>query len=111
MDRYDEMLSWLKWDRIEPILRWTVIGVIVSAILLFSGDYLSLRFRIPGNREQFGTVQVDSYLSIPKKGNKVEYVYQDPHNETCVHSLFPHFDCLPCWYLNRKAERQKQINM
>ena len=106
MDSYDRILSGFSWRRIEPILRWGIIGLIVSAILLYIGDYLSLRFQIPRNRDQFGTVEVETYLAIPKKANKVEYVYQDPQTQKCVHSIFPHYDCLPCWYLSRKKSNQ-----
>jgi hypothetical protein len=81
----------------------------VSLILLYVGDYLSLRYRFPGNREQFGTVAVQSLLAVPEKGGKTEYILGGVENQQCVNSLFPHFDCLPCWYVNRKKE--KRINM
>jgi len=42
-------------------------GLLVLAGLVYTGDYFSLRFRIPGNREQFGSVTVQPYYAIAEK--------------------------------------------
>ena len=75
---------------------------------LYAGDYLSLRLRIP-NREQFGTVLIQRDYAVRQKDRKTEYYFLDPENQQCVHSLFPHFGCSPCWYLRRRA--RKEIDM
>jgi hypothetical protein len=84
--------------------------IVAVAILLFVvvyvGDYLSVRFKIPRNRQPFGVVRVQRYYAVPKKNGKPDFYFDQPQNETCVHSLFPHFGDPPCWYLNRHAEQR-----
>ena len=91
-------------------LAWRMLaGVILVVCLVYVGDDLSARFRIPGNRDPFGTVHVDRYYAIPEKNNKVQFLRADPETVTCVHSLFPHFGYSPCWYARRTT--RKQIDM
>ena len=79
--------------------------VLIAAALLicavYAGDYLSVRFRIPKGRDPFGTVQVRRYYSAMKKDGKPDFYFDQPQNQTCVRSLFPHFGYSPCWYLER----------
>jgi hypothetical protein len=91
------------------IARRMVLGVIVAVCLVYVGDDLSARFRIPGNRNPLGTVQVDRYYAIPEKNNRVQFLPADPETVTCVHSLFPHFGYSPCWYASRT--KQKRVDM
>jgi hypothetical protein len=91
------------------LARRILAGAIVAVCLLYAGDDLSVRLRIPGNRDPFGTVHVDRYYAIPEKNNKVEFLRADPETVTCVHSLFPHFGYSPCWYASRTT--QKRIDM
>jgi hypothetical protein len=80
----------------------------MSLVILYAGDYLSVRFRIP-NREPLGTVKIQRYYAVRQKDRKVEYYFLDPENQQCVHSLLPHFGCNPCWYVSRHAK--KEIDM
>ncbi len=84
-------------------------GFLVAFCLLYVGDDLSVRFRIPGNRQALGTVTVDRYYAIPEKNNKIQFLPADPETVTCVHSLLPHFGYSPCWYAGRTT--RKQIDM
>ena len=84
------------------VARWTLL----TAALLYIGDYLSLRYRIPNHREQFGTVMVERSYAIPQKDRKTEYMFDPPAPQTCVNSLFPHFGDPPCWYLRRHTRQQ-----
>jgi hypothetical protein len=78
------------------------LGILLAAvILLYVGDDASARFRFPGNRPTFGSVEVRRSYLVPQKNKKFEYYFDPPEAETCVNSLFPHFDVQPCWYLNR----------
>ncbi len=95
--------------RFQSLAKWLVGGLIIPSALVYIGDYVSLQYRIPGNREQFATVEIDPYLAIPQKGGRTEFVVSDPINETCVNSLFPHFDDSPCWYV--RQHRKKRIQM
>jgi len=81
-----------------------LLGLALALGALYVGDYLSVRYRIPNNREQFGVVQVRRSYVIPQKNGRQQYSFDPPQNQTCVQSLFPHLDCTPCWYLRRHAQ-------
>jgi len=87
------------------VLRRIVVGVFVFCALLYAGDYAAVRFR----RNPTGTVQVQPYYAVPLKDGKTEFMFLDPQNEVCVHSLFPHLGYRPCWYVSR--HRNKPINV
>ena len=92
----------------KRILLFSVLVLVLCALLalVYAGDYLSLRYRIPHHREQFGKVTVRSYYAIEKKANKIEFDYAGTEDDTCVHSIFPHFGYSPCWYLSRHTEKR-----
>jgi hypothetical protein len=83
--------------------------IILALAVLYVGDYLCLRYRIPKGRAQFGVVKIQSYYAVGLKSGKTEFMFLGPKNQACVHSLFPHFGDSPCWYLNRK--KVQRINM
>lgn len=83
------------------VLRRALIASALGAILLYAGDYLSVRYRFPGNRPAFGAVRVHPYYAIPQKSGKTEFVALDPESRPCVNSLFPHLGASPCWYVRR----------
>ncbi|MBV8551080.1 MAG: hypothetical protein JOY54_07245 [Acidobacteriaceae bacterium] len=80
----------------------------LAVAVAYAADYGILRYRVAANRMPFGTVTVQPYDAVPQKDNKIEYLPEDPQDETCVHSLFPHMGDTPCWYLTR--HREKRIN-
>jgi len=75
-------------------------------LLVYAGDYISIAYRIPNRREQFGSVEVQQMLAVPLKDRKTEFIANPPHQEQCVHSLFPQLGLSPCWYLSRHAMQQ-----
>jgi hypothetical protein len=83
-----------------------IAGVLVAAALLYAGDYLSLRFRIPRNRPQFSQIQVQPYYAIAEKNNKTEFLSADPQLVTCAHSIFPQMGYKPCWYVQRNINQR-----
>ncbi len=87
------------------IRRWLFIALLLL-LTLYAGDYLSLKYRIPGNRAQFGSVQTRTSYAVTQKSKKTEYYFNPPENETCVHSLFPQLGHNPCWYVERNRVRQ-----
>lgn len=89
-------------------LQRTAFSLLALAAVLYAGDYLSLRLQIP-SRPQFGTVHIQPYLAVPRKDGRIEYMLDDPVDQPCVHSLFPHFGDTPCWYLQR--QKNKRVNM
>ena len=82
-----------------------VSAIAAIAVLLYAGDYCSLRFRIPGGRPQFGQVTVNPLYAIHVKNGKIQYEPGQQETDTCVHSLFPHFGNSPCWYLSRHTDK------
>ena len=93
----------------KKLLLKMAVLLIGTATLLYAGDDLSLRFRIPHQREQFGSVTVQPYYEIHEKNGKVEYQFPDPQTQNCVRSLFPHFGYPPCWYLQRHTQQKIEI--
>ncbi len=80
--------------------------MLVAAALLYAGDYLSLHFRIPGNRPQFSQIQVQPYYAISEKNNKTEFLSAAPQLVTCAHSIFPQIGYKPCWYVQRNINQR-----
>jgi hypothetical protein len=70
--------------------------------LVYAGDSLLFRYR----GAPVATVRVTPYYAVPRKDHKIEYMFDDPRDETCVNSLFPRQGDSPCWYLRRHKERR-----
>ncbi|HEX3684167.1 MAG TPA: hypothetical protein VHU83_16660 [Bryobacteraceae bacterium] len=86
-----------------------IVSIVLALAVLYIADYLLLRYRVAANRSPYGTVTVQPYYAVPRKDHRTEFMFDDPQDQTCVNSLFPHFGDSPCWYLNRN--KQKRINM
>jgi hypothetical protein len=84
-------------------------AMLTLVLLVYVGDYLSLRYQIPRGRPQFGQVTVDTLWAIQKKNGKTEYQLGQPESDACVHSLFPHYGYNPCWYVSRHTEKRIDI--
>jgi hypothetical protein len=83
--------------------------MVLSLFILYVGDYLSVRYRIPKGRDQFDVVKIQRYYAVGLKNRKTEFMFLEPKNQTCVHSLFPHFGYSPCWYLSRRNVQRIDI--
>ena len=92
----------------KRILLIPVLCVLLAGALVYVCDYASLRFRIPNNRAQFGSVTVQRAWVIPMKDGKTQYAFDPPAPQECVNSLFPHFGDPSCWYLSR--HKRQQVN-
>lgn len=97
------------FQAVKHVVLQIIGATILLCALVYAGDYLSLRLRIPPRRSQFGSVIVQPYYEIHEKNGKTEYDFKDPQPETCVNSLFPHLGYQPCWYLLRHPERKIEI--
>jgi hypothetical protein len=84
---------------------WFAIAAAVL-LLVYAGDYVSLVYRIPNERQEFGSIEVQKLLAVPMKDRKMEYMADPPQDQQCVYSLFPHLGLTPCWYLARHANQQ-----
>jgi hypothetical protein len=87
---------------------WLRVLLVAGALLLllYLGDYVTIAYRIPSGREQFGSVEVQKLLAVPQKDRKMEYITDPPEAQQCSHSLFPQLGLRPCWYLSRHANQQ-----
>jgi hypothetical protein len=94
-------------------MRRAILPAIMASLVLllatYAGDYMSLRYQIPHGRPQYGQTTVETLYAIHEKAGKTEYQLGQPETDTCVHSLFPHFGYLPCWYTNRHTEKRIEI--
>jgi hypothetical protein len=87
-------------------LRNTVGSLVLFLLVSYVFDYAILRFRMATNRSAFGSVTVRPVYAVPKKNHSTEFLAGDPQEQTCVHSLFPHANDWPCWYLTRHKEQE-----
>jgi hypothetical protein len=83
--------------------------VLLALAALYTGDYLSARYRIPGNRQTLGNVQVLTQYAVRQKDGRIEYSLGDTETDTCVRSLFPQLGYPPCWYLSRHTTKLIQV--
>ncbi len=93
-------------DIIKRFLKRAFIILVLSVAGLYGCDYLLLRLRIATNHTPYGTVKIQPYYAVPQKDGKTQFLFDDPQDQTCVHSLFPHVGDDPCWYLSGKKEQR-----
>jgi hypothetical protein len=96
-------------DLLARLLKRLIVSIVLGLALLYVGDYAVIRYRVAANKNPYGTVTVQPYYAVPRKDHKTEFLFDDPQDQTCIHSIFPHFGDSPCWYLNRN--KQKRIDM
>ena len=77
---------------------------------LYGGDYLSARYRIPGNRQTLGSVEVQTFYAVRQKDGRIEYLLGASEVQSCLRSLFPHLGYAPCWYLSRHATKRIEVS-
>jgi hypothetical protein len=75
--------------------------VLLALILVYAGDYISARFRLPNDRQTLGSVDVQIMWAIRQKNGRIDYELGDTETRPCLYSLFPHLGYTPCWYLTR----------
>jgi hypothetical protein len=92
--------------KVLAFLRITLVALIAAIVIVYAGDYVSVRYRMTKNRnsDPFESMKIEPTYGIPHKNGSAEIVIGDPVVETCVHSLFPHMGYTPCWYLNRASK-------
>lgn len=88
---------------------WIVGALVVVTCLSYLTDLAVLRWRFNTKHDATDVVIIKPYYAVPRKDNKVEFMPDDPKEETCVNSLFPHAGSSPCWYLKRHTDRRIDI--
>ena len=94
---------------VREIVERVLLGAVLLGMVVYLGDYLSVKYRIPNNREPLGTVQVEKYYAVKQKDGKLEYYFDQAEPEECVQSLFPHFGDRPCWYVTRHKKKRLDL--
>ena len=95
--------------RVFRKLLWVLAGVVALTCLAYLTDFAILRWKFKNKGDVFATVKISPYYAVPRKDHKVEFMFQDPVDETCVNSLFPHGGNTPCWYLRKHRERRVDL--
>lgn len=83
--------------------------LLFMAVLLWFGDYLSLRLPIPGGRAQWEKIRVDQVYTIRNKYDQVEWSRGNPIMEICSISLLPQTGHRPCWYVRKHTMRVNSL--
>jgi hypothetical protein len=84
--------------------RWTqrvLLVLVVGFIVVYGGDWAIYKMR----GSPTSTVTVNQLMSVPLKGNKIEYDYVGSSEVTCSVSLFPQGGQSPCWRLRRNPNQ------
>ncbi len=90
-------------------MRKRLIIVVALLCILYLGDFLSARCRIP-RRDTLGSVTVHTYYVVKLKNGHTEYDYAGDHDVSCTNSLFPQMGYKPCWYARRRTDEQITID-
>jgi hypothetical protein len=77
--------------------------VVLAAVfvVIYAGDWAVYKLR----GSPSGKVTVNSYLTIPLKGNKQEFDYLGSLDVPCSRSLFPQAGHSTCWQLRRSPNQ------
>jgi len=93
--------------RASVILQRVILGLVTAAALVYAGDYLWAKHLMSqGSSVALGTVMVHSETDIPRKDGRVEIDIDPAEAESCIHSIFPHFGYVACWYAVRHTAIQ-----
>jgi len=86
---------------LKQILKKILLALVLVFVVVYAFDWVSVTFRIPGNREIYGDVKVDQVFTDTNKYKELEYSIGSTITERCVYALFPHGGFRPCWYVTR----------
>ena len=88
--------------------RWilrALLFLVAAFVLIYGGDWAIYKLR----GSPASTVAVNEMLSVPLKGNKIEYDYVGTTDVPCSVSLFPQAGQSPCWYLRRNPNQNTNL--
>jgi hypothetical protein len=86
-------------------LRRAVLVLVAAFVAIYGGDWVV--FKLRGSPSS--TVTVNRFLSVPLKGNKIEYDYLGTADVACSVSLFPQGGQSPCWSLRRNPNQNTNL--
>ena len=88
--------------------RWiqrVVIGLVAAFVAVYCGDWAIYKLR----GSPTSKVTVSRFMTVPLKGNKIEYDYIGAANVACSVSLFPQAGQSPCWHLRRNPNQTTSL--
>lgn len=86
---------------IQRVLVFLVAGFIAA----YGGDWAIYKLR----GSPASTVTVNQFMSVPLKGNKIEYDFVGSNEVACSVSLFPQGGLSPCWRLRRNPNQNTSL--
>jgi len=95
--------------RIRTYVKRALAAAILLAAAGWTADWLLLRHKIAKDAG-FGEVEMHYRYAVHLKNRRIEQRTELPQLEECVHSLFPHYDENPCWYLARHANETQELD-
>jgi hypothetical protein len=90
------------------MMRWIQrVAIVLAAafVVTYGGDWAIYKLR----GSPTSTVTVNRYLTVPLKGNKIEYDYVGTADVACSVSLFPQSGQSPCWLLRRNPNQTTNL--
>ena len=92
----------------RSLIRRSALMLLGLLLFLYLADLVWYELRVvsPKLGAANGSIHRTRVLAITEKNNKVEYEIDSNRPEEdvpCAHSLFPHADNRPCWYVARRA--------
>jgi hypothetical protein len=91
--------------RIGRYVKGALAVVLLLAAIVWTADWLLLRRKVAQTQDAFGEVKVHRRYAIHLKNKQIEQRSEKPKMEECVHSMFPHYNETPCWYLAKHADQ------
>jgi hypothetical protein len=81
------------------------IVLVAAFVVIYAADCAIYKLR----GSPTSSVTVNRFLTVPLKGNKIEYDYIGAAQETCSLSLFPQAGQSPCWHLRRNPNQTTNL--
>ena len=88
--------------------RWlqrALVVLVAGFIAVYGGDWAVYKLR----GSPTSKVTVNRFLSVPLKGNKIEYDYLGTGDVPCSVSLFPQGGQSPCWHLRNHPNQNTSL--
>jgi hypothetical protein len=82
-------------------LKRAVVVLVAGFVAVYGGDWATYKLR----GSPTSTVSVNRFMTVPLKGNKIEYDYIGTADVPCSVSLFPQAGQSPCWHLRRNPNQ------
>ncbi len=88
--------------------RWIQRGAVIAVaglLAVYAGDWAV--FKLRGSPTSI--VTVNKFMSVPLKGNKIEYDFVGTTDMSCSASLFPRSGLSACWRLRRNLNQTQDL--